>query len=63
MYVKQVFKLKLKPDEAEVLKKCQTLLEDILHDFSGDCLGDVEYNDIAFAEDVLLRLNTDKELY
>ena len=63
MYIETVHKLKLKPDEAEILKKCEALLEDILHDFSGDCLGDVEYDDIAFASDVLQRLNDDKEWY
>ena len=64
MYIERVFKLKLKPDEAEILDKCNALLEDILHDFNGECLGDdVEIDDIAFASDVLLRLNTDKELY
>ena len=26
MYIEKVFKLKLKPDEAEVLKKCEALL-------------------------------------
>lgn len=64
MYIETVHKLKLKPDEAEILKKCEALLEDILHDFEDVCLGrDVEIDDIAFASDVLQRLNTDKELY
>ena len=63
MYVEQVFMLKLKPDEAEVLKKCQTLLEDILHDFKDDYLGDVQYDEIDIAADVLQRLYDGKEFY
>lgn len=63
MYVETTYKLKLRPDEADIIDKCGALLEDILHDFNGDYLGDVEFDDIAFASDVLLRLNTDKELY
>ena len=63
MYIEQVFKLKLKPDEADLLKKCEALLEEILHDFSGDYLGDVQYDEIDIAADVLQRLYDGKELY
>ena len=63
MYVEKVFKLKLKPDEAELLKKCETLLEDILHDFKDDYLGDVQYDEIDIAADVLQRLYDGKEFY
>ena len=63
MRIEKVLKLKLKPDEAEVLKKCEALLEDIFRYSSGDYLGDIEPDDIAFASDILQRLNTDKELY
>ena len=63
MYIEKVFKLKLKPDEAELLKKCETLLEDILHDFKDDYLGDVQYDEIDIAADVLQRLYDGKEFY
>lgn len=63
MYVETIYQLKLRPEEADIIDKCGALLEDILHDFKGDYLGDVEFDDIAFASDVLLRLNTDKEMY
>lgn len=63
MYIETVKKLKLKPDEAEVLEKCCALLEDIFQNLNGDSLGDVESSDIAYVSDVLLRLNTDKEWY
>lgn len=63
MYIETVHKLKLKPDEAEILKKCEALLEDILQNLRGDYLGDVEFNEIATASDVLQRLNDDKEWY
>ena len=63
MYIETVKKLKLKPDEAEVLKKCLALLEDIFQNLDGNSLGDIEPSDIAYAADVLLRLNTDKEWY
>ena len=63
MYIEQVFKLKLKPDEADLLKRCETLLEDILHDFDGDYLENVQYDDIDLAVDVLQRLYDRKELY
>ena len=63
MYIEQVFKLKLKPDEADLLKRCETLLEDILHDFDGDYLENVQYDNIDLAVDVLQRLYDRKELY
>ena len=63
MYIERVLKLKLKPDEAEALKKCEALLEDILHDFSDDYLGNVGYVDIVFASEILQRLYDGKELY
>ena len=63
MYIETVHKLKLKPDEAEILKKCEALLEDILQNLRGDYLGDVEFDEIATASDVLQRLNNDKEWY
>lgn len=63
MYIEQVFKLKLKPDEADLLKRCETLLEDILHDFDDDYLGNVQHDDIDLAVDVLQRLYDGKELY
>lgn len=63
MYIETVHKLKLKPDEAEILKKCEALLEDILQNLRGDYLGDVEFDEIATASDVLQRLNDDKEWY
>ena len=63
MYIEQVFKLKLKPDEADLLKKCEALLEEILQNLRGDYLGDVEFDEIATASDVLQRLNNDKEWY
>lgn len=63
MFIEEILKLNLKPDEAEILKKYEVLLEEILRSLSDGCLGDVESEDIAFASDVLLRLNTDKELY
>lgn len=64
MYIETVHKLKLKPDEAEILKKCEALLEDILQNLlRGDYLGDVEFDEIATASDVLQRLNADKEWY
>lgn len=63
MYIEQVFKLKLKPDEADLLKKCEALLEEILQNLRGDYLGDVEFDEIATASDVLQRLNDDKEWY
>lgn len=63
MYIEQVFKLKLKPDEAVLLKKCEALLEEILHDFSGDYLGDVQYDEIATTAEVLQQLYDDKEFY
>ena len=63
MYIEKVFKLKLKPDEAELLKKCEALLEDILHNFKDDYLGDVQYDDIDLAADVLQRLYDGKEFY
>ena len=63
MYIEQVFKLKLKPDEADLLKKCEALLEEILHDFSGDCLGDVQYDEIATTAEVLQLLYDNKEFY
>ena len=63
MYIETVKKLKLKPDEAEVLKKCLALLEDIFQNLDDNSLGDIEPSDIAYASDVLLRLNTDKEWY
>lgn len=63
MYIEQVFKLKLKPDEADLLKRCETLLEDILHDFDDDYLGNVQHDDIDLAVDVLQRLYDEKEFY
>lgn len=63
MYIETVHKLKLKPDEAEILKKCEALLEDILQNLRGDYLGDVKFDEIATASDVLQRLNDDKEWY
>ena len=63
MYIETVHKLKLKPDEAEILNKCEALLEDILQNLRGDFLGDVEFDEIATASDVLQRLNDDKEWY
>lgn len=63
MYIEQVLKLKLKPDEAEALKKCEALLEDILHDCSSDYLEDVDFDEISAAADVLQRLYDGKELY
>ena len=63
MYVETIYQLKLRPEEADIINKCGALLEDILHDSQGNDLGDVEFDDIAFASDVLLRLSTDKELY
>ena len=63
MYIETVHKLKLKPDEAEILKKCEALLEDILQNLRGDYLGDVEFDEIATASDVLRRLNDNKEWY
>lgn len=63
MYIETVHKLKLKPDEAEILKKCEALLEDILQNLRDDFVGDVEFDEIATASDVLQRLNDDKELY
>lgn len=63
MYIETVHKLKLKPDEAEILKKCEALLEDILQNLRGDYLGDIEFDEIATASDVLQRLNDDKEWY
>ena len=68
MYIETVHKLKLKPDEAEILNKCEALLEDILQNLRqnlrGDSsLGDVEFDEIATASDVLQRLNDDKEWY
>ena len=63
MYIETVHKLKLKPDDAEILKKCEALLEDILQNLRGDYLGDVEFDEIATASDVLRRLNDNKEWY
>lgn len=63
MYIETIHKLKLKPDEAEILNKCEALLEDILQNLRGDSLGDVEFDEIATASDVLQRLNDDKEWY
>ena len=63
MYIETVHKLKLKPDEAEILKKCEALLEGILQNLRGDYLGDVEFDEIATASDVLRRLNDNKEWY
>ena len=63
MYIETVHRLKLKPDEAEILKKCEALLEDILQNLRGDFVGDVEFDEIATASDVLQRLNDDKEWY
>ena len=63
MYIETVHKLKLKPDEAEILKKCEALLEDILQNLRGDYLGDVKFDEIATASDVLRRLNDNKEWY
>lgn len=63
MYIETVHKLKLKPDEAEILNKCEALLEDILQNLRGDSLGDIEFDEIATASDVLQRLNDDKEWY
>lgn len=65
MYIEKIYKLKLKPDEAEALKKCEALLEDILHDFNGDnsLLCGVCFGDISFAADVLSHLNASKEWY
>ena len=63
MYIETVHKLKLKPDEAEILNKCEALLEDILQNLRGDYLGDIEFDEIATASDVLQRLNDDKEWY
>lgn len=63
MYIETVHKLKLKPDEAEILKKCEALLEDILQNLCGDYLGDVEFDEIAIAFSVLQRLNDNKEWY
>ena len=63
MFIETVQKLKLKPDEAESLKKCEALLEDILQNLRGDYLGDVGFDEIATASDVLQRLNDDKEWY
>jgi hypothetical protein len=63
MYIEKVFKLKLKPDEAELLKKCETLLEDILYDLRDNDLSDVDFDEIALASDVLQQLYDGKELY
>lgn len=63
MYIETVHKLKLKPDEGEILKKCEALLEDILQNLRGDYLGDVEFDEIATASDILRRLNDNKEWY
>lgn len=63
MYIEKVLKLKLKPDEAELLNRCEKLLEVLLSSLHSGCLGDIEADDIAFASDVLLRLNANKELY
>jgi hypothetical protein len=63
MFIETIHKLKLRSEEAETLKKCETLLEDILHDFRGNDLSDVDYDEIALASDVLQRLYDGKELY
>lgn len=63
MYIETVHKLKLKPDEADIINKCEALLEDILQNLRGDYLGDVGFDEIATASDVLQRLNDDKEWY
>jgi hypothetical protein len=64
MYIEKTFKLKLKPEESEILKECESLLKNILYDFGGiNSLCGVAQTDIAFASDVLSRLNAWKELY
>lgn len=63
MYIETVHKLKLKPDEADIINKCEALLEDILQNLRGDYLGDVGFDEIATASDVLQHLNDDKEWY
>lgn len=63
MYIETIHKLKLKPDEADIINKCEALLEDILQNLRGDYLGDVGFDEIATASDVLQRLNDDKEWY
>lgn len=65
MYIEKTIKLKLKPDEAEILKKCEALLKEILHDFDGgdDLLCGVNYGELAFAADILSQLNENKEWY
>ena len=39
MFIEEILKLNLKPDEAEILKKCEALLEEILRSLSDGCLG------------------------
>jgi len=60
MYVETI--LNLSPTEADAVEKCIELLEDIFHNFPGECLGSVERDEIAYASDVLLRLNTEKKV-
>lgn len=63
MFIETVYKLRLRSEEAETLKKCETLLEDILYDFRSNGLSDVDFDEIASASDVLQRLYDGKELY
>lgn len=65
MYIEKTIKLKLKPDEGEILKKCEALLQEILHEFDDgdDLLCGVNYGELAFTADVLSQLNENKEWY
>lgn len=57
MTIETIYKLKLTPNEKEILDECHALLEEIITGCRGDELNnEVEIDSIVYASDTLLNL-------